>query len=138
MAETSGDILSLFLNELEAIHLRFPEVTDTDVRESIHGTLAYYFVWGHAVDRLPCNYGMFTPEGDELVSKAVASFWARANESAVVRDVPVGKPRLDLLQDPTVTSSAGRQYDDLLGHVPKPLPDEPLPEFYFIKQQQLG
>lgn len=46
--------------ELERLSVIYEELMDTDVRESLHMTLSYYFVWGKETDRLPISYGIFS------------------------------------------------------------------------------
>jgi hypothetical protein len=131
------DELRRFLDELESIAEKHEEVTDTDVREILHRTLNHFFVWGgRPVDRLPTDYGMFSTEGNDRVAHAVRTFLERALAVADVQRTPAGKRRLDLLQDPSIRTKSGRQYDDFLGHVESPLPFEPLPAFWFRRSEE--
>ena len=56
------------------IAAEYENFTGTDVRDALHEVLTHYFVWGAARDRLPVACYMFSAEGDELVSSAVARF----------------------------------------------------------------
>jgi hypothetical protein len=126
--------LERFLGELQEISEEHEETMDTDVREALHRTLNRFFVWGAPRDRLPIQYAMFSAEGDRRVAAAVEAFLIRALATSEARNASAGKERLDLLQDRRVRTHGGFEYDDFLGHVDNPLPDQPLPESWFEPQ----
>ena len=126
------------LNAIKALYTEFDrqseiyeELMDTDVRESIHMTLNYYFVWGNELDRLPISYGMFSYEGDKSVANVVNSFLSYVSNSSELSEIPVGKERLAMLQNLKITTLGGYQYDDFIGHSDEPLPSDELPEDLF-------
>ena len=119
------------LEELEAISEEHQETLDTDVREALHRTINRYFVWGAAREHMPAQYAMFSASGDRRIGAAIESFISRAIATSEARAASVGKARLDLIQDRSVKTRGGYEYDDFLGHVDTPLPDAPLPEFWF-------
>lgn len=129
-------MVSKFLNSaiktllvgLEQLSKEFEEVTDTDVRESLHMILNYCFVWGKELDQRPVSYGMFTLEGDQSVAQIVDTFLSSVSS---LSDIPVGKGRLDLLQNPDIRTPEGCQYDDFIGHVDESLLPDELPEDLF-------
>lgn len=127
MKEISRSIEDLFC-KLEAISEEHDELTDTDVRESLHFALSYYFVWGNYPDTMPKNYGMLSARGDEAVSKAVSAFLRKVMSNPELESIPVGKERLNLLQDVSIRTPKGCHYDDFIGHVDEPLPPEKPPE----------
>ena len=53
------NVVFALLEELERISHEHEEVTDTDVRESMHLALTWYFVWAQARTRFPrsCRTG---------------------------------------------------------------------------------
>jgi hypothetical protein len=120
-----------FFDELEVICEECPELTDTDVRETLARTLTHYFVWGQPMARLPVQYAMFSKEADVRVAAAVRVFLERSMATNEVRLAPVGQQRLNLLQDPSYRTRSGRQYDEFIGYAEAPLPLEALPEFWF-------
>jgi hypothetical protein len=126
------------LEELERISQAHEEVTDTDVRESLHLALNYYFVWGRKDTRMPRSFGMFSREGNVLVSDAVRRFLDAVGESEALSDIPCGQSRLDVLQAIGVRTVGGMMYDEFIGHRDSPLPPEPLPEQMFLESEYDG
>lgn len=119
------------LEELERISHEYEEVTDTDVRESMHLALTWYFVWAQERTRFPRSFGMFTVEGDRVVAGAILGFLEAAERSGELSSTPVGQTRLDVLQADSATTADGMLYDEFIGHRDIPLPAEPLPEHMF-------
>lgn len=115
-----------FYQALEDIGEEHEEVTEIDVREAIHDCLNLHFIWGHSWESLPVNYEMFSPEGDAAVAEAVESFLTDAVPAVEKNDIPVGRPRLALLQDTSLRTRGGSRYDLFIGHVEKPLSASPL------------
>lgn len=115
--------------EFELLLESYEELTDTDVRESIHMTLNYYFVLGKSSNRLPISFGMFSCDGDKAVADVVNKFIAFATPK--LNEFSIGKQRLDLLQNPKLITPGGRQYDDFIGHSDEPLSLDDLPEDIF-------
>lgn len=127
-----NELVMSFYSSLDKLAEEYDELTDTDVRESIHMTLIYFFVWGGKNHEFPKSYGMFTLEGDRAVARAVEKFLEAINNSIEVSDIPIGQTRLNLLQNPAIKTPSGRQYDEFIGRVDEPLSQEPLPEYLFI------
>jgi hypothetical protein len=118
------------LEDLERISHSHDEVTDTDVRDSMHLALTWYFVWGHDRARFPRTFGMFSAEGDELVAGAIRKF-LDVVESPELSRIPTGKARLDILQANSAVTASGAHYDEFIGHRDSPLSPTPLPEGMF-------
>src|SRR3954469_20552364 len=131
MSSDFRQAVSWLLNQLEVISHQHRELTDTDVREALHRTINYYFVWGHAPSQVPVRYGMFTREGDQQVSDVVRQFVREASRCADDAGLMLGHPRLDALQDSTIRTEGGMLYDELVGHRDTPLGPEPLPALWF-------
>ena len=121
------------LEELERISHEYEEVTDTDVRESMHLALTWYFVWAQERTRFPRSFGMFSAEGDRLVAEAILRFLKAAEKSGEMSSMPVGQARLEVLQADSAATANGMRYDEFIGHRDRPLPAEPLPEHMFIE-----
>lgn len=130
MTDLENAVVAL-LDELERISHEHEEVTDTDVRESMHLALTWYFVWAQERTRFPRSFGMFTAEGDRLVADAILRFLDAAERSGDLSNTPVGQARLDVLQADSATTADGMLYDEFIGHRDAPLPAEPLPEHMF-------
>jgi hypothetical protein len=125
------DVVREFYVELEQLSLEHEELTDTDVREALHETLNYVFVWGKQLERLPVTYFMFTRAGDAAVAATVARLLATIVPLAERLGLDVGQPRLDALQDASITTPQGNKFDSFLGQVDVPLALEPLHEQRF-------
>lgn len=119
------------LAELERISLDHEEVTDSEVRESMHLVLNRCFVWAREQSPFPRRFAMSSRQGDSLVASALRRFLETTALPEMASSVPLGQPRLDLLQDPDVATENGSRYDDFLGHRDTPLPPDPLPERMF-------
>jgi len=117
--------------ELERLSEIYEELTDTDVRESLHMTLNYFFVWGKELDTLPISYGMFSLEGDKAVAQAVNAFLSSVSSIPEVNNIPLGGERLGFLQNSNITTPGGCQYDEFIGHADEPLSPNALPEDLF-------
>lgn len=78
--------VAALLDSLDRISVDHEELTDTDVRESMHLALNWYFVWGNDRSRFPRTFGMFSAEGDLLVANAIRQFlripWAPGYSAA--------------------------------------------------------
>ncbi len=123
------DVLQRFYSDLEELNKRFDELTDTDVREAIYFALNHFFIWGNANCNWPNTFGMFSAQGDRCVWNALKSFLTSQAIVDFQKRTPVGIERLQFLQDPLSTTAEGRRYDEFIGHVGEPLPDEGLPAF---------
>ena len=123
------ELVESFYTDLERLSDKYEELMDTDVRETLHMTLNYFFVWGERSLDFPITYGMFSLEGDRAISNAVNKFLSLSLPK--VSDIPVGKERLALLQDFNIKTPNGNQYDEFIGHSDEPLPPDPLPEDLF-------
>ena len=123
-------IVALF-SGLEGVEAEHDELTDTDVRESIHLVLNYFFVSGKDDRPSPTAYGMFSPEGDAAVSAVVQKFLAAVGAIREIERYPLGQARLDLLQNPKLTTPQGRMYDEFIGHTDAPIAQQELPTYLY-------
>lgn len=125
MNELHAVVARLF-SRLEAIADQHEELTDTEVREALHKTLNYYFVWAKPCDPLPRRYAMYTPAGDDAVAEVVTEFLHNATVLARQHRIAVGTDRLELLQDASIRTPRGELYDLFIGHADAPLEPEPM------------
>ncbi len=116
------EILRALLEQLERIGKAHEELYDSDVRQEIGNSLMDGFVRTHADHPVPQEFGMFTPEGNGEVRAAVADFIDAASEKAVELRISCFHDRLAALQNRTVHTQHGYDYEEFLGHSP--------PEFY--------
>lgn len=130
-SEPGREVIAELYAELERLSDEYKELTDTDVREALHLTLNYYFVWGKAQDRLPIAYEMWTREGDQAVAQAVKRFLTATDGCPEISSLPIGQLRLNLLQDRSIRTPRGEQYDLFIGHSDEPSPPDPLPPDMF-------
>ncbi|GAW85497.1 conserved hypothetical protein [Bathymodiolus platifrons methanotrophic gill symbiont] len=128
--KVSENPIEVFFNELRLLAEKYEELTDTDVREDLHLTLNYFFVWKKEDSSYPISYGMFSKEGDQFVATAVNNFLKAITDYPEIDNMPIGQERLDLLQNENM-SLGGCQYDEFIGHTDSPLPPDPLPKWLF-------
>ena len=131
VSESIVDKIRTLYIELERLSALHEELMDTDVRESLHMSLNYFFVWGNTLDKLPISYGMFSLEGDRSIARVVNNFLLSVSSMSGLRGVSFGRDRLDLLQNPEIITPEGNQYDDFIGHTDELLLPEALPEDLF-------
>lgn len=127
------DPIKTFLYELERLSHDYEELTDTDVREAIHLTLNYFFIWGKKSDQFPVSYCMLSRAGDQAVARVVERFISVVDDYPNIARTPLGQARLDLIQDPDLKTPNGNIYDVFIGHINKPLPPAPLPDDLFYE-----
>lgn len=128
---TIRDAVSSLYTELEKLSEQHDELFDTDVREALHETLSYVFVWGEPLPKMPVSYGMFSAEGDAAVAAVMERFIAAALPAASAEGLAVGQQRLDALQDESIETPAGEHFDLFIGDADQPFPAEPLSEARF-------
>ena len=124
-------LIKAFYCELEILLNDYEELLDTDVRESLHIALTYYFIWGNKANDFPVNYGMFSKDGDKAVSELVEKTITSINSSDEIASLPVGRERLDMLQNEMLVTPKGRKYYDFLGIRKEPLKSDKLPDYMF-------
>jgi hypothetical protein len=129
--ECKENLFVKFFSDLELLSQKYEELMDTDVRDAIHLTLNHFFIWGGENSLFPVTYGMFSLEADQAVAQIIRRFITDANDFAKTNELPYGQARLDLLQNPAITTPGGHRYDEFIGHVDRPLPQESLPEYLF-------
>ncbi|MCP5006431.1 MAG: hypothetical protein GY941_21205 [Planctomycetes bacterium] len=121
-------------NDLDGYADEFEELTDTDVRDSLLLILNYYFVWGKKTDTFPISFGMFSYEGDMKIKRSVEKFLKDVSENQELDTIPTGKARLDILQDASIQTSNGYQFDEFIGFSEQPLSPESLPQDLFEEE----
>jgi hypothetical protein len=114
--------LKVLLDRLDAIGDEHGELFDSDVREAMGNAIMEGFV-RHQLDyAVPEDFCMFSEDGTAAVRDAIADFVSSANAQADGLNLKSFHDRLSFLQDDTVRSAAGNDYEEFLGHTP--------PEFY--------
>jgi len=89
----------------------------------MHEVINWYFVWGNPIDsEFPQKYGMFSPEGDELVANAVKSFVENACQIGAA--LLIGAARNNALENPEIITATGNSYDLFLGSSNEPVQAE--------------
>jgi len=116
------DILKKLLDRLETIGENHEELFDSDVRENMGIAIMEGFVRRREDYTIPDDFGMFSKEGNEEVKSAIVQYITDARQKAEEDRINTFHDRLNALQDGTVRSLGGNDYDEFLGHTP--------PEFY--------
>jgi len=125
-------LIHTLFSELAAISEEHGEIHDTHVRDTLHLTLNFYFIWGNPCTRFPCHYYMFTKQGNLAVSNAVKKFLLAVNECEEIKNIPLGQRRLDLLQNDELGLAEDYDMDEFIGYAEKVLPLEPLCDSMFV------
>jgi hypothetical protein len=118
-------------NTLEEIGEEHEELFDTDVREAMHASLDYYFVWDSFEENMPITYSMFSKEGDAKVAEAIQNYCRKATETAQKMGIKPGQDREDVLQDGSLETNQGQYYDDFIGFAEEVLPPKKPHQLYF-------
>jgi hypothetical protein len=125
--DSAREAVKKFYTELEELSQTHEELTDTDVREAIHDALNFFFVWGNDAAAWPKSFGMFSADGDRKIASALNALLSDVAIRKIQESTPVGEARLQILQDTSIATPAGRRYDEFIGHVDSPLPNQELP-----------
>ena len=125
-----NNIINMLFSELDLLSNEYEGLSDTDVREALYLTLNYFFVWGRT-GKIPSTYCMYSVNGDQSVAKIINDFLSNINNSPEIAKVPLGQPRLDLLQDSKILTPHNRRYYDFIGYENKLSFQENLPAFLF-------
>ncbi|QDU90908.1 hypothetical protein Pla175_43210 [Pirellulimonas nuda] len=128
---TVDELIVAMLSGLESVEVEHAELTDTEVRESIHLVLNYFFVQGRNDRPPPTTYLMFSRKGDAAVSAVIQAFLSDVKSIPGIEQCPTGQVRLDMLQNPTLASSQNRIYDEFIGHTDRPIVQQVLPDFLY-------
>jgi len=125
------NLIEALWNKLEILFSEYSELMDTDVREAIHLTLNYFFVWEKYRDKFPVSYCMFSGKGDRDVGEIIEEFIVSAKNEPDFPNILMGQERLNLLQNSNIKTANGLSYDDFIGHTDIPLPPDSIPEDLF-------
>lgn len=110
------DALKNLLDVLDEIANEHEELFDSDVRQNMRNAIMEGFVRHRLQYEIPSDFGMFSDEGNTAVHNAIAKYVANANENADELGIVAFHDRLNAVQDPSVRSSNGNDYDEFLGH----------------------
>lgn len=120
------EILRKMLDRLEAIGEDHEELFDTEVRQAMSNAILDGFVRleKNQAYKLPEYFGMFSEKANEEVKATIAHFIAEAKRRADELKICRFHDRLNAVQDESVTSLGGNDYDEFLGHSPPEYFDE--------------
>jgi len=118
------DILKNLLDRLEVIGEDHEELFDSDVRQNMSNAIVEGFVRHRQAYTVPDDFGMFSEEANEDVKSAIAQYITDASERAVEMGLHRFHDRLNGVQDGSVRSFGGNDYDEFLGHSPSEFFDE--------------
>jgi hypothetical protein len=109
-------LLLALLERLEAIGEQHPELGDSDVRQMIGDAVMDGFVLADQNYLLSADFGMRTAEGNESVRAALDDYIRSATIAAKGSGNSEFHERLNTVQDQSVLTGTGRDYEDYLGH----------------------
>jgi hypothetical protein len=104
-----------FLEHLEVIGETHGELFDSEVREAMSRAVMNGFLRQASDYQLPDSFAMFTPEADELVRDALASFLPVATQAARQDSLDTFMKRLNAFQNHNVRTQNQNYYDDFFG-----------------------
>src|SRR4051812_13305913 len=110
------DALKTLLDLLDAIGIEHEELFDTDVRQNMSNAIMEGFVRHRLQYEITKDLGMFSEEGNTAVRNALTVYIAAANEKADELGLKTFHDRLNAVQDGSVRSVNGNDYDEFLGH----------------------
>lgn len=110
------DTLKQLLDRLDEIGSKHEELFDSDVRQNMSNAIVDGFVRNRPGYEIPNEYGMFTDTANVAVKTAIATFIEMANRDAEKMRLTTFHARLSALQDDSVHSTNGNDYDEFLGH----------------------
>ena len=110
------DALKKLLDGLDEIGSKHEELFDSDVRQNMSNAIMEGFVRQRLQYEVPQDFGMFSEAGNTAVHDAIAEYVATANEKADELGLSAFHDRLNAVQDGSVGSINGNDYDDFLGH----------------------
>ncbi len=110
------DALKKLLDLLDAIGHEHEELFDTDVRQNMSNAIMDGFVRHRLQFEIPETYGMYSEEANAAVRGAITEYIAAANNRAEELGLKRFHERLNAVQDRTVRSVNGNDYDEFLGH----------------------
>ena len=107
--------LRKLLERLEQIGEAHPELFDSDVRQSMSNVLVDGLARMKPDFTVPAFLGMYTPEGDEKVRTALASFLDVARPLAIEKGLTTFHQRLAAIQNSAVVTGEGNDFDEFFG-----------------------
>ena len=110
------DTLKKLLDRLDEIGSEHRELFDSDVRQNMSNAIIDGFVRNRTGYEIPNDFGMFTDTGNTAVKTAIATFIEMAIRDAEKMRLTTFHARLSALQDDSVRSAEGNDYDEFLGH----------------------
>jgi hypothetical protein len=112
------DTLKSLLDHLQTIGENHEELFDTDVRQNMSNAIVDGFVRHRHDYIVPDDFGMFSKEANRAVKAAIAQYIAAAIQKADEMELTGFHERLNAVQDSSVRSFGGNDYDEFLGHSP--------------------
>lgn len=115
-AMNMDDILKNLLDQLEGIGEDHEELFDSEVRQYMSNAIVQAFVRSQQDYSVPDNLGMFSDEANNAVKSAIVQYIADASRKADEIGLQRFHDRLLAVQDGSVRSYGGNDYDEFLGH----------------------
>jgi hypothetical protein len=108
-------VLEKLLTDLEEIGEEHGEIYDTECREQMREVIHNAFVFQKEEYVMPNTFGLYSPEGNEFVAKALNRYLIAIEP--LTQDVQTAKERLAIFQDDEVYSEGGESLDEFFGWV---------------------
>ena len=108
--------LKKLLTSLDKIMDKHEEIGDTDVREQMYEAVYHGFIKQAPNYELPNEFGMFKPDGNERVRKALKEFIEAGKAEAIKMELDTPEARFAAFQNPNATGRDDITYDEYFGH----------------------
>jgi len=115
MASDLKQPLRQFLNDLDGIAAKHPDLKDTDVRESIWWSIRNLLIVPQPGYQIPSEFEMQADDANAAVAEALQRFLTAPAVVAVAKQHATPVERLATLQDDSVRSTKGSSLKSLIG-----------------------
>lgn len=113
--------LQRLLSALDQVAAESEEIFDSDCRQEMGEAVMEAFVRANGVEVIPKKFGILNDDACVVVHEAIACF---AMESLKLLGSQSFKDRLESLQDTSVQSDDGNDYEEYFGRTPSEFYDE--------------
>lgn len=103
------------LEDLDAIGAKHSEVSDSEVRESLHRIITYCVILGLTDRDIPEDLRMYGESASQALREVLRRFIPAMREAFSRAGVPIGDARLDWFQNSGVLTQAAYEYEYYFG-----------------------
>lgn len=124
MTNPINNLLLQLLTDFERIGDDHEELFDSEVRQQAGNALMAAFVRQTDGYDIPSSLGMFSEPANDALRTAIKKFVDGAIPVCQKHEIRLFHARLECLQDSTVLTPRGNDYEEFIGHTPPDWYDE--------------